>query len=101
MNERSSTSTSVESLLNSPLPARAALQLVRQAKKVLFEQLKAGSPIPAHLLHLALTEAEALAWQTPIPHLVFPVLAVEKAQTAIQWHVRQRRMRADEQAFAA
>ena len=33
-----------------------------------------------HLLDLAVNEAEALAWQTEFPHLVFPDLAIEKAQ---------------------
>ena len=33
------------------------------------------------LLDSALNEAEALAWQTPYPHLVFPALAEEKASS--------------------
>jgi hypothetical protein len=45
------------------------------------------------LLRLALNEAEALAWQTDFPHLVFPVLAREKAQAAVAWHQRQRLVR--------
>jgi len=31
-------------------------------------------------VRLALNEAEALAWQTPYPHLFFPDLAAEKIQ---------------------
>jgi hypothetical protein len=42
------------------------------------------------LLKAALVEAEALAWQTPYPHLLFPVLAEEKAAEARKWAVRQR-----------
>jgi hypothetical protein len=42
------------------------------------------------MLHLALNEAEALAWQTTYPHLIFPTLAVEKAQAVASWHRRQR-----------
>jgi len=54
------------------------------------------------LLHLALNEAEALAWQTDYPHFVFPVLAAEKAQALVAWHARQQSMRANwELAFAA
>ncbi len=45
------------------------------------------------LLRLALTEAEALAWQTPYPHLVFPDLALEKAQAALDWVRHQQRIR--------
>jgi len=40
----------------------------------------AGTPAPQ-----ALNEAEAAAWQTMFPHLVFPALATEKVQAAIAW----------------
>ena len=43
-----------------------------------------------HLLDLALNEAEALAWQTSYPHLVFPTLAAEKAHALAEWQARQR-----------
>src|SRR5690242_9321128 len=42
------------------------------------------------LLQAALNEAEALAWQTPFPHLLFPVLAHEKASAVSRWAARQR-----------
>ena len=42
------------------------------------------------LLQAALNEAEALAWQTPFPHLLFPLLAHEKASAASRWAARQR-----------
>jgi len=42
------------------------------------------------VLRTALNEAEALAWQTPFPHLLFPVLAQEKAFSARRWAGRQR-----------
>jgi hypothetical protein len=45
------------------------------------------------LLSSALNEAEALAWQTPFPHLLFPVLAEEKAVEAQHWAARQRAIR--------
>jgi hypothetical protein len=56
----------------------------------------------ANVLRLALNEAEALAWQTAHPHLFFPALAAEKAQSAVNWHRRQRSVRrpATEVAFA-
>lgn len=64
-----------------------------------------AGPMEEHgkLLQLAVTEAEALAWQTEFPHLFFPTLAVEKADAALQWHKRQRNVRrkAVELAFAA
>ena len=34
------------------------------------------------LLRAAINEAEALAWQTPYPHLLFPVLAEEEADVS-------------------
>ena len=45
------------------------------------------------LLRLALNEAEAIAWQTGYPQLVFPMLAAEKAKQAISWHAKQRTLR--------
>ena len=42
------------------------------------------------VLRSALNEAEALAWQTPYPHLVFPLLAEEKASAVNRWAARQR-----------
>ena len=42
------------------------------------------------LFRLALGEAEALAWQTGYPHLVFSELAVEKAQAVAAWQARQQ-----------
>src|SRR6266850_216040 len=47
-------------------------------------------PLSEPLLRLALNEAEALAWQTEFPHLVFPALATEKAQAVVVWSNRQR-----------
>jgi len=42
------------------------------------------------VLRLALNEAEALAWETNYPHLVFATLAMEKAQAAATWETRQQ-----------
>ena len=79
--------------------ARLAIQRAKAA--VLFENVnQAGEH--GRLLRLILNEAEALAWQTEFPHLVFPELAREKAQAAVLWHRRQRSLRpsAKEVAFA-
>lgn len=46
-----------------------------------------------HMLKLALNEAEAVAWQTGVPQLVFPTLAMEKVQAAATWHARQQLVR--------
>jgi hypothetical protein len=42
------------------------------------------------LLNQAIGEAEALAWQTAYPQLVFATLATEKVQAAAQWSVGQQ-----------
>src|SRR5436190_18972654 len=44
------------------------------------------------LLRQALNEAEAIAWQTGFPQLVFPTLALEKARAVATWENRQRTM---------
>lgn len=46
-----------------------------------------------HLLELAVNEAEALAWQTEFPQLLFPTLATEKAGAVANWHSRQQSLR--------
>jgi len=43
----------------------------------------------------AANEAAALAWSTPYPLLVFPVLFAEKAETALQVAERQQGTRED------
>jgi hypothetical protein len=42
---------------------------------------------------LAISEAEALAWQTDYPQLIFPTLAVEKVQAVVAWQTRQQSVR--------
>jgi hypothetical protein len=51
-------------------------------------------------LQLALNEAEALAWQTEYPHLLFPALALEKVQAAAAWQTRQQSVRQQRRFFA-
>ena len=43
-----------------------------------------------HLLHLAITEAAALAARTDYPQLFLPALALEKVEAAAAWHSRQQ-----------
>ena len=43
-----------------------------------------------HLLHLAITEATALAGGTGYPQLFLPALALEKVEAAAAWHRRQQ-----------
>ena len=78
----------------------AQLDLIKDAILADFRALLGGQE---QMLRLALNEAEALAWQTDYPHLVFPTLAMEKAQGLAAWNARQRSIRgtASMSAFAA
>jgi hypothetical protein len=55
-----------------------------------FSLLRQREP---RLLRQALNEAEAIAWQTGFPQLVFPSLALEKARAVADWESRQRSIR--------
>ncbi len=72
-------------------------------KQRLFRQFSAEVNGSDRVLRGALNEAEALAWQTPFPHLFFPELAQEKAVAATQWARRQEQLQARgfSMAFAA
>src|SRR5579859_6382344 len=78
--------------------ARAASDKTRREQAVQVAKIKSGllrefgTAIGGRrqLLSSALNEAEALAWQTHYPHLIFPVLAEEKASAISRWAARQR-----------
>ena len=80
--------------------ARDAVAAVRAIIEREFSWLHGQQP---RLLQLALNEAEALAWQTGYPQLLFPVLAFEKAVGVATWHFRQQSLRQNEPilSFAA
>lgn len=69
---------------------RKLLTGIATAKKALLAEFQTQFGASEHLLRLALNEAEALAWQTNYPHLVFPTLAVEKARSVLEWSGRQQ-----------
>jgi len=64
-----------------------------KSRKAVISEFNARFGAPEQLLRLAMNEAEALAWQTGFPHLVFPVLAAEKARSVANWEVHQRAIR--------
>ena len=72
---------------------RKALARVAQAKETIFTESAPGLRSQERLLRLVLNEAEAVARQTPYPHLVFPTLATEKVQSVIAWNRRQKSVR--------
>ncbi len=67
-----------------------AITKVRVLVEREFSTLRQREP---RLLRQALNEAEAIAWQTGFPQLVFPSLALEKARAVATWESRQRTMR--------
>ena len=62
-------------------------------KEAIFVESGRAFPAPERLVRLALNEAEAAAWQTKYPHLVFPALATEKVQAVAAWNARQQSVR--------
>jgi hypothetical protein len=79
---------------------RSLLRQIQSIKESVMREFESPKREQGQMLRFALNEAEALAWQTPYPHLLFPVLAQEKAQSARQWAERQRRVRRATWAFA-
>src|SRR6266700_1832135 len=68
---------------------RKLLDRLTSAKEAILNEFRQSAGPNEHLLQLALNEAEALAWQTEFPYLVFPELAMEKAQAVTLWQHRQ------------
>src|SRR5215471_13908845 len=66
---------------------------VARAKRAVQAQFKDLVADHEHALQLALNEAEALAWQTQYPELVFQDLAEEKARGVVNWVSHQRHVR--------
>ena len=63
---------------------------IQKTKRQLVGQFRNAFAGQEKLLRLALNEAEALAFLTDYPHLVFPTLAMEKVQGAADWRTQQR-----------
>jgi len=76
---------------------RTALAAVRAKLDRDFYLLLERHP---RVFRLALNEAEALAWETEFPHLVFPALALEKVHGVAKWHGHQRSIRRSEPILA-
>ena len=69
------------------------LTQIAKAKAATYNEWRAVVGTEERLLKLALNEAEATAWQTRFPHLVFPALAAEKAKGVVSWNLHQRAVR--------
>jgi hypothetical protein len=72
------------------------LAQIEKLKDAILAEFRETLEAQEHLLRLALNEAEALAWQTDFPHLVFPTLAIEKVHAVSAWDKRQRALRSPE-----
>ena len=72
---------------------RLLYRQVQELKVRVFHEFGGKLKQQDQLLRSALNEAEALAWQTPYPHLFFPVLAQEKAASVQNWVQRQQAIR--------
>lgn len=66
---------------------------IERIKENLLAELQGTLDAPERLFRLAVSEAEALAWQTGYPHLLFPALATEKIQAVAGWSARQQFIR--------
>lgn len=71
---------------------RAVLSQLHKAKDSILAEFGHAFRSREKMLRLAVNEAEALAWETSYPHLVFPALAAEKVQELITWSQRQQRL---------
>jgi len=76
------------------------LARVARVKAAIFAESNQALKSQGRLLRQALNEAEAVAWQTMYPHLVFPTLATEKVQAIIAWSAHQQSVRRSTPAFA-
>lgn len=86
-----------------PVPHPPLHDQLANLRNTLLEQCIAAGLLSRRLAELALKEAEALAFQTHIPLLVFPVLAEEKVHAVRRWQRRQDSLRrpTEQLAFAA
>ena len=73
---------------------------IEQAKNKIAVEFQETLESHSRLFQLAVNEAEALAFQTDYPHLLFPSLAVEKIQAVSTWQSRQHYLQQRRAVFA-
>jgi hypothetical protein len=73
---------------------------IKRVKEGILAQSRQTVNVPEHMLRLAINEAEALAWQTRYPDLLFPALAIEKVEAVAAWNARQQLMRSSQPVAA-
>jgi hypothetical protein len=72
---------------------RKLLDRIERVKQAVLDEFHETMEAHNQMVRLAVNEAEALAWETDYPHLVFPTLAREKAEEVTSWEDRQRQIR--------
>jgi len=72
---------------------RKLLDRIEKVKQAVLDKFDDTMDAHNQMLRLAVNEAEALAWETDYPHLVFPALAHEKAEQVTSSEARQREIR--------
>lgn len=68
---------------------KAVLAQINHVKQAILTEARDTLEAPEQLLRLAVSEAEALAFQTRYPQLVFADLAEENIQRTAAWTERQ------------
>jgi hypothetical protein len=68
---------------------RRILSQFQQIKEAIRAEFTKRFGVDEHLVRLALNEAEAQAFETGYPQLVFPLLAQEKAHEVLRWQRHQ------------
>jgi len=79
---------------------RKLLAGIEQTKQTIAHEFQATLNSHARVFQLALKEAEALAFQTDYPYLLFPSLAMEKIEAVSAWQTRQQILQQRRAVFA-
>src|SRR5882724_13359689 len=74
---------------------RKLITELQRTKEELVSQFRKAFADNERMLRLVLNEAEALAFRTEYPHLVFPSLALEKIERAVEWQRHQQQLRSE------
>lgn len=72
---------------------RKLFDRIEHIKQAVLDEFHETMDAHNQMVRLAVNEAEALAWETDYPHLVFPALAREKAEGVNFWEARQQEIR--------
>jgi hypothetical protein len=93
------TATEAPAALSEAVETRISHE-IEAVKRQVFTEYQGALENNEQLLRLALIEAESVARQTEYPHLVFPLLATEKAQKAARWKFHQKYLLRDNPSYA-